>query len=169
MACAFGLRESAAWPPIENLLCDGVHVAFSRDTSTGYLVNHAARLLASALAREIGPHGVLPGYFPVLLVLWEHDGRTQAELVRLIDIEQPTLANTLRRMERDGLIRRRPDPRDRRAARIRLTPKARRLEETLTGSANAVNQRALEGLDAADRAALLRGLRAVIANLSEAA
>ena len=140
-------------------------MTFSRTTSLGYLVNHAARLLERALAEEIVPHGAWPGMFPVLLALWEEDGRTQAELVRLVGVEQPTLANTLRRMERDGLVRRTPDPADRRAARIHLTDRGRALQEALTQGARRVNERALRGLDAAERAALLTGLRHVIDNL----
>jgi DNA-binding MarR family transcriptional regulator len=140
-------------------------MSFSRTTSAGYLVNHAARLLERALAEEVVPHGAWPAYFPVLLALWEEDGRTQAELVRLVDVEQPTLANTLRRMERDALIRRTPDPGDRRAARIRLTARGRALEEALTKGARRVNERALRGLDAVQRAALLTALRHVIDNL----
>jgi DNA-binding MarR family transcriptional regulator len=140
-------------------------MSFSRTTSLGYLVNHAARLLERALAEEIVPHGAWPGYFPVLLALWEEDGRTQAELVRLVDVEQPTLANTLGRMERDGLVERTPDPADRRAARIHLTARGRALEAPLTQRARRVNERALRGLDAAQRAALLAGLRQVIDNL----
>jgi DNA-binding MarR family transcriptional regulator len=140
-------------------------MSFSRTTSLGYLVNHAARLMERALAAEIVPHGAWPGYFPVLLALWEDDGRTQAELVRLVDVEQPTLANTLRRMERDGLIRRTPDPTDRRVARIRLTRRGRALEATLTHGAQRVNERALRGLDTAQQAALLAALRQAIANL----
>jgi DNA-binding MarR family transcriptional regulator len=140
-------------------------MSFSRTTSAGYLVNHAARLLERALAEEVVPHGAWPAYFPVLLALWEEDGRTQAELVRLVDVEQPTLANTLRRMERDGLVRRTPDQADRRAARIRLTARGRALEEALTKGARRVNERALRGLDAVQRAALLTALRRVIDNL----
>lgn len=142
-------------------------MTFSRTTSLGYLVNHAARLLERALAEEIVPHGAWPGMFPVLLALWEEDGRTQAELVRLVGVEQPTLANTLRRMERDGLVRRTPDPADRRAARIHLTDRGRALQEALTQGARRVNERALRALDAAERAALLTGLRHVIDNLHD--
>lgn len=140
-------------------------MSFSRTTSLGYLINHAARLLERALAEEIVPHGAWPGMFPVLLALWEADGRTQAELVRLVDVEQPTLANTLRRMERAGLVRRTPDPADRRAARIHLTDRGRAIEEALTRGAHRVNEHALRGLNAAQRAAVLTALRQVIDNL----
>lgn len=140
-------------------------MSFSRATSLGYLVNHAARLLERALAEQIVPHGAWTGYFPVLLALWEEDGRTQAELVRLVDVEQPALANTLRRLERDGLVDRTPDPADRRAARIHLTARGRTLEATLTKQARRVNERALRGLHAATRATLLTGLDHVIDRL----
>lgn len=140
-------------------------MSFRRAESAGYLVNHAARLFAKALQEEIGRHGVWPGYFPVLLVLWENDGRTQAEIARLVDVQQPTLANTLRRMRRDGLIRRVPDPTDRRAERIHMTPRARGLEEPLTRSARRVNEQALRGLGRVGRSALLGYLRHTIVNL----
>ena len=140
-------------------------MSFRRGESAGYLVNHAARLFAKALQDEISGHGVWPGYFPVLLALWEGDGRTQAELARTIALQQPTLAHTLRRMQRDGLIRRVPDPTDRRAERIHLTPRARTLEEALTRSARRVNERALRGLGTKERAALLHSLRRAIENL----
>ncbi len=138
---------------------------FSPRTSLGYLVNHAARLLERELAEQVRPHGAWPAYFPVLLALWEQDGRTQAELVRLVDVEQPTLANTLNRMERDGFVRRTLDPSDRRATCIRLTDHGRALEDTLTRGARGVNERALRGLDQAQRTALLATLRQVIENL----
>ena len=51
------------------------------------------------------------------------------------------------------------------AARIHLTAHGRALEETLTRGARRVNERASRGLDAAQRAALLSGLRQVIDNL----
>ena len=68
---------------------------FSRRTSLGYQVNLLARLFEQALRRRIVVHGVVPGQFPALMALYEQDGRTQAELCRLVRIEQPTMANTL--------------------------------------------------------------------------
>lgn len=137
----------------------------NRQESVGYLVNHLARLLARALRQTIAPHGVEPGQFPVLLSLWEQDGLTQAELHRLTDVEQATMANTLQRMERDGLIRRRPHSLDRRQAEVRLTPKARGLEPLLVRSAREVNDATLQGFSNAERTALITSLRQAIGNL----
>ena len=51
---------------------------------------------------------------------------TQAELLDLIGIEQPTMAFTLRRMERDGIIERSPDPEHGRKSLVKLTARAAR-------------------------------------------
>jgi DNA-binding MarR family transcriptional regulator len=137
----------------------------NRDESFGYLVNHLARLLVRALHNRISPHGVVPGQFPVLLTLWEHDGLTQAELHQRTDVEQATMANTLQRMERDGLVTRLPHPSDRRQAIVRLTQRARKLEPTLVEAARAINEMSLAGLSGTERAECLASLRRAIDNL----
>lgn len=138
---------------------------FSKDDSAGYLVNHLARLFARELQMRIKPLGLSTGTFPALLVLWESDGLTQRELIERLDVEQPTMTNTLARMERDGLIRRAKDPADGRAQRIWLTASARALEGPATAAAQAVNARALERLAPEERAAFLGLVRKVIAGL----
>ena len=129
------------------------------------MVNYLARLFAKALYRRIGPHGVTRGQFPVLLVLWEHEGWTQTQLAERLAVEQPTMANTLKRMERDGLIERIPDPEDRRQARVHLTSRGRELEHVLTVSARETNAVALEGLSAQEQAQLMSVARRMIVNL----
>jgi len=128
-------------------------------------VNWAARLFGRELDRRIAPLGVTHGRWPVLQTLYEEDGLTQTELARRLSIEQPTMANTLKRMERDGLVRRAPDPDDRRQARIHLTEEARYLEKPLAASAREVNARALAGLDAAEAVVFMALLRRVVSNL----
>lgn len=138
---------------------------FDRHQSTGHQINYLARLFAQALYRRIGPHGVTRGQFPVLLMLWEQEGATQAQLAERLAVEQPTMANTLKRMERDGLIARVPDAEDRRQARIHLTPRGRGLEQVLTDAARETNAAALAGLDEEERQLLLGLARRVIQNL----
>ena len=140
---------------------------FTRDTSLGYQVNHAARLFAQALHQRIAPLGVVPGQFAQLLALFEADGQTQRELCEQVGIEQPTMANTLQRMERDGLVRREPDPADGRRARVLLTDRARDLEGPLVAAARAVNATATRGLNAPEVAAVLAALPRIIDNLEK--
>ena len=138
------------------------------ESSLGYLVNHLARLLAQALRERIEPHGVVPGQFAQLLALYESDGLTQAELCTRVQIEQPTMANTLARMERDGLITRTPDPADQRRSLVRLTEHARRLEPDVVAAARTVNTLATQGLTDDQITTFHTALRAAIANLEAA-
>ena len=119
---------------------------FDRMSSAGYLVNYMARLFADRLRKRIAPLGIVPGQFPALLALWEKDGLTQKELLEQVAIEQATLANTLTRMERDGLIVRKEHPADARARKIHLTAKARKIRDQAYTAAMETNAEALAGL-----------------------
>jgi DNA-binding MarR family transcriptional regulator len=119
---------------------------FRPDDSLGFLVNRTARLMAQALGRRIAPHGVGIGQWAVLLFLYQADDRTQAELSRVVAIEPPTMVRTIDRMVRDGLVERRPDPKDARAVRIVLTPKSLALREPLLAAARSVNAEAMAAL-----------------------
>ncbi len=114
--------------------------------SAGYLVNHIARLFAEGLRRRVEPLGIVPGQFPALLELWINDGQTQKELVEKLDIEQATLANTLSRMERDGLIIRTNHPEDGRARIVRLTEKAKSIRDEAYSAAHETNTIAMSSL-----------------------
>lgn len=103
-------------------------MSFSRNDSAAYLAAQLAKTFAKALSKRAAALGFSPGQFPILLELWHEDGLTQRQLLDRVDIEQATLANTLSRMERDGLIKRKPHPRDKRAQIIELSEKGRELE-----------------------------------------
>ena len=138
-----------------------------REESLGYQVNHLARLLAAGLRERIEPHGVVPGQFAQMLALLERDGVSQSELCRQVQIDQSTMAHTLKRMERDGLISRSPDAADQRRVVIHLTPRARKLAPTLVGAAREVNAAAAAGVSRADLETCMRVLAAAIDNLQD--
>ena len=96
-----------------------------------YKLHYLTRLLLLQLNDETKPHGVTQGQMPVLCCLSEDEGQTQAELCKQIPVEQPTMANTLRRMERDGLIYRTTCDQDKRQSRIFLTEQIRPTVDTL--------------------------------------
>jgi len=146
-----------------------VMTTFETQDSAGYLANHMARLFAQGLSRRIKPLGIVPGQFPALLALWARDGLTQKELVAQLAIEQATLANTLARMERDGLIRRTRHPTDARAQQIWLTPAARAIEAAACEAARAENREALADLSAPEREQFLDLMRRIIDTMQDPA
>lgn len=140
-------------------------MAFEKNSSAGYLANHMARLFASGLQRRIKPLGLATGQFPALVALWQKEGQTQKDLVAALDIEQATLANTLSRMERDGLVIRKPCDEDGRVQRIHLTPKARALKNDAIDAAMAQNAVALDDFTEEETAQFLEFMRRAIASM----
>lgn len=140
---------------------------FDRRRSAGYLANHMARLFAQRLHERIRPLGLAPGQFVTLLELWEGDGLTQRELVERLDVEQATMANTLARMERDGLIERRAHETDARAKTVHLTTKAVALREPAQAAAREVNAMALGDMDDADMDRFVAAMRGAVERLKE--
>ena len=141
-------------------------MAFDRENSAGYLTNWAARLLARAIERKLKPLGLSSGHLPVYFALAGGKTLTQKQLAAHAGIEQPTMAATLARMERDGLIIREPDPKDRRASFVKLSPAA---EEKAAGVLDAVhetNAEALSGLGDAEQERFRAALRTIIASLT---
>lgn len=133
--------------------------------SAGYLVNHIARLFAEGLRKRVEPLGIVPGQFPALLELWIEDGQTQKQLVEKLDIEQATLANTLARMERDGLIIRTEHPEDRRAKIINLTDKAKLIRDDAYAAASDTNDQAMALLSEAEQRQFVDFMQRIIKTL----
>ena len=139
-----------------------------RQESFGYQVNHLARLLAQDLRTRTIRHGVVPGQFAQLLALFERDQVTQSELREQVQVDQSTMAHTLKRMERDELVERIPDPDDGRRALIFLTPRARALEDDLVQAAAETNAVATADFTEAEKRTLMRLVARAITNLETA-
>ncbi|WP_327142191.1 MarR family winged helix-turn-helix transcriptional regulator [Nocardia sp. NBC_01327] len=144
--------------PLETLPMD-------RRTSLGYVINHLARLMEQALRDRIAEYGVVPGQFAQMLALYEKDGVSQNELCEKVRIDQSTMAHTLKRMERDGLIQRTADPTDGRRALIYLTDRAQELRAALVAAALEVNDIATAGFPDPQEEDFLRMARQAIGNL----
>lgn len=138
-----------------------------REESAGYLTNWAARLFARAIDRKLKPLGLSSGQLPVFFALADSEAMTQTALARAASIEQPTMAATLARMERQGLITRKKDPDDKRSSLVTLSAAARAKVPAVMEATSAVNAAALAGLAPEERARFLRDLKAVIAALEE--
>ncbi len=137
--------------------------SYDRNTSGGYVTNRAARLFIRALDRRLANGSA--GQMPVFLALIDGAAHTQTELARIAAVEQPTMANTLGRMERDGLIARTPDPDDRRSSRVGLSKLGRKRAGEAMEAALAVNEAAFAPLSAAERKSFFELLHRVIAAL----
>lgn len=141
-------------------------MAFQRETSIGYLTNWAARLLVRELDRQLTPLGLTPAHMPVLMAL-EAGEVTQKAVAEQASVEQATMTMTLNRMERDGLVSRRPNPEDGRSMLVSLTPLARDKLPAVQQAARTINALALDQLTEDERHQYRDLLGKVIAALEE--
>jgi MarR family transcriptional regulator, organic hydroperoxide resistance regulator len=140
---------------------------FDADTndSIGYLLRDNARRILSDLTARLETHGItLPQYF-VLRELWQEEGLTQREVANKVGVLEPTMVTTLDALERSNMIQRVRSKTDRRKTHVQLTPAGRTMRDTLHGYAEAVLERALNGVSDAEIAELRRILQQIKRNL----
>lgn len=117
-----------------------------RAPGLGFVVSTLSRRIIWAMANKTAAHGVMPAQYPVLRCLNELKVSTQIELSRLCSIEQPSMAVTLSRMEKGGLIERKTDDSDARRKFVTLTAHGQDMLQLMTLHAHAVYELATEGL-----------------------
>lgn len=124
-----------------------------------------ARLLRTYADQRARQFGISRAQWVVLMRLDRSEGLKQSELAEILDLAPISLTRLLDRLADNGLIERRPDPNDRRANRLYLTPAARPLLSRLAALGNDMMEEVLAGLDGNARERLLKDLLHVKDNL----
>lgn len=138
-------------------------------STPGHLISLAARGVARLSEARLKPLGFGVGQLPVLVALQDDAANTQRDLARFARVEQPPMAQMLARMERDGLIKRAPDPADGRSSRVTLTASARERMPEAIATLFQGNGEALEGFTDAEARHFVGFLHRLIANLDRIA
>jgi DNA-binding MarR family transcriptional regulator len=125
------------------------------------------RAMATASEAAYNRHGVRAGQQFILHCLWQTDGLAPGEIARRLGLATPTVTRAATRMEAAGLLKREPHPTDARLVRLRLTERGRELQTIMVKEMEALRERALAGLNAADRTEFVRLLKTLRANLDE--
>ena len=118
------------------------------------MIAHLGRLVTRASDEGLRAIGLSTSQLPVLVALKNGERRTQMELARLAGVEQPSMAQLLTRMERDGLVRREPSPDDRRSSLLSLTDMAMERLEPGRSALRAIDDKARSGFSDEELATL---------------
>jgi DNA-binding MarR family transcriptional regulator len=102
----------------EAVLGEPRQVDFERDLL--FLLHDIARLLRVDADKRARAHGMTRAQWGILVWLERQPGISQKELAELLEVEPITVARLVDRLERRGMVERRPDPRDRRIWRLHL-------------------------------------------------
>ena len=125
-------------------------------------LSRLSRRLEQELERVYREHGLEPGWHDVLATLRRQGAPYQlrpSELTESLMLTSSGTTKRLDRLEAAGLVRRGPDPTDRRAIVITLTPEGLRRTDAVMTDHLANEGRLVAGLSAADRRALADLLR----------
>lgn len=116
------------------------------------ILSQVMRLYFARNYRMLEKLQVHPGQVPVLFELRRCGGLYLRELCDHLYLRPSTVTVMVRRMEKNGLVRRRPDSKDQRMVRIDLTPKG---EETVQRLAQATREMEKECLAGFSREEIL--------------
>ena len=121
------------------------------------LISALSRRGSFEFAAQLASLGATPAQFAVIDFLFGNGGSaTQADIARSVGVEQPTMAATLRRMERDNLIVRVADPSDGRQSFVSPTPAVKRKRSRLAAAHQRAELTMLSPLSTSEQAELKR-------------
>lgn len=127
------------------------------EQTVGFLLAKAHQRGFALFKERLDPYRLTPQQFCLLAFLWKQDALSQAELSDKTSIDRTTMGGLINRLQKDGLVERRPHPDDRRAYRICLTEPGKSLEQELGAIARSVREKFLAKLSAHEQH-LLRDL-----------
>ncbi len=134
----------------------------------GFLIHDASRLRRTVLDQRLKPLGITRSQWWVLSQVDRDDsgqGFSQIELARLLDVGKVTLGGLIDRLEKNGLVARVADPDDRRAKRIQLSRKGKRLLQRIEQIGIEVNREIMQGITAQEEEQLIAILSRMKHNL----
>ncbi|WP_369186701.1 MarR family winged helix-turn-helix transcriptional regulator [Streptomyces sp. R08] len=126
-----------------------------------------ARAMGDRVEKAYVPHGISRGEFDVLATLRRADEPytlSPRELSATLMLTTGGMTGRLDKLERAGLLRRSPDPHDRRGLQVTLTEKGLALIDAAVGSGLATQTAALSGLDGEEADQLAGLLRKLLAS-----
>jgi DNA-binding MarR family transcriptional regulator len=136
----------------------------------------------SVAERNLASHNISQGRFGVLMLLWgsaqrrgdvarlsacSASPRTPAELADAAGVTRATMTGLVDTLERDGLVRREPDPDDRRMMSVRLTAKAEDFLGKLLPTHFELMARLMAPLSESERKTLVGLLTKILVSASE--
>jgi MarR family transcriptional regulator, transcriptional regulator for hemolysin len=135
------------------------------ESFVAFWINRASRLILRRTDARLRPFGLAMSHLPVLRSLAGRRALSQTELARIAGVEQPSMAETVARMERDGVVQREQNPTDGRGTLIALTRRARARFPKAMEVLREGEREAVAGLSQSERTALRELLKRVTKNI----
>jgi DNA-binding MarR family transcriptional regulator len=136
------------------------------EESLGFLLSDNLRLTRRIAARYFEQSNLTLAQARALLGVFRWQGIRQVDLADFMEIQPISLARLLDQLAENGWVERRPDPKDRRAFQLYLTPAAAPIVKLIKEASQEFQNRAMAGLSGEQREALIAGLNKLRENLT---
>ena len=136
-----------------------------KSESLPHIINATKSRLRQVALRRLGPLGLTPQQYQLIMAVAEQDGRCHGDLAKCAWMDKPTATRILRTLQDRGLVRAEADPNHGRRILFHLEPQAEVLLEDLQGFRQYMREGMERGLDPAERAQLRSLLGSVMNNL----
>lgn len=141
--------------------------AFGQTPDLNWLLHRAAQHFGEAMGAATRRYGIgIRGHI-VLTALAQVPGRPQLALGAALGLDKTTLTTVLDRLESDGLVVRRPDPRDRRVRIPEVTDAGRELQEQVASALREVEHHLLRPLREDQRTVLRSALWSLVKDCAD--
>jgi len=116
--------------------------------------------------RAAAKNDIYFGQLPILEYVDKHDKCTQRELAETLQVTAPSIATSIKRMQKTGLLKKEADENDLRCTRISMTEKGR--EQTLKCRSvfDAVDEHMFNGFEEEEREQFYGYLNRLVANMA---
>lgn len=126
-----------------------------------------SRALDSIANIEFKPYDLTKGQFLYLVRVCEQPGIIQERLGELIKVDRSTVIRAVQKLQRNGLVEKRPDQENKKIRRLYPTEKGRQLYPLLKREDDFSNQRALQGFSTTERRQLAVMLQRMATNVND--
>ena len=96
--------------------------------SIGRLISCIHRFSQIHIAKELGVYAIGSGQFSFLMALYHNDGVNQESIAKSLRVNKATTARAIKKLIEEGYVYRKKDRSDRRAYRVFLTKKAKKIK-----------------------------------------
>jgi DNA-binding MarR family transcriptional regulator len=134
--------------------------------SLGFLLADVSRAMRRAFQQRLEGSSLTLAQARALVYVSRHEGVRQVDLADMLEVQPITLARLIDQLAEIGLVERRPDPNDRRAYQVFLTPSSTPHLTAIDQVVAAIRIDALRGLNEQQAAIVFFALRTMRDNLS---
>jgi DNA-binding MarR family transcriptional regulator len=138
------------------------------DYPVSFAIFALARSHRAKAASMLADIGLFPGQEILLMQLAEKDGKPQKSLCESIGLDHSTVAKSVARLERDGLIERRKCPEDGRISQVHLTAEGRKMTDAISRVWAELERQTIKHLSPSEQQMLMAAAKKIVVSTAPA-